>query len=95
MLSDEYGSMAAQAIAHAADMVRVAWQELAWEQQRPSILHRPALFKDGDMWCALLGDDLQVGVAGFGPTPAKALYAFDTAFNNENGSHIIEGDSNA
>ncbi len=31
------------------------------------------VFKDGDMWCALIGADLQEGVAGFGHTPAHAL----------------------
>jgi hypothetical protein len=31
------------------------------------------LFRDGDQWCGLSGDDLQDGVAGFGGTPAEAL----------------------
>jgi hypothetical protein len=31
------------------------------------------VFMDGDKWCALLGDDLQSGLAGFGDTPAEAL----------------------
>lgn len=29
--------------------------------------------KDGSAWCALIGDNLQVGVAAFGPTPNSAL----------------------
>jgi len=32
------------------------------------------LFPDGDVWCALIGPDLQEGVAGFGATPEKALH---------------------
>lgn len=28
---------------------------------------------DGNMWCALLGTNLQEGLAGFGPTPQEAL----------------------
>jgi hypothetical protein len=32
------------------------------------------LFKDGGEWCALLGKDLQAGVAGFGPTKQDALW---------------------
>ena len=51
---------------------------------------KPKLYQDGNMWCALYGDDLQVGIAGFGPTPAKALMAFEVAMCSENGSHIIE-----
>ena len=50
------------------------------ELQRPSVIYRPAIFADGTMWCVLLGADLQVGVAGFGKTPAEAMAAFDTEF---------------
>lgn len=50
------------------------------EMQRPSVVYRPAIYADGDHWCALLGEDLQVGVSGFGKTPAEAMAAFDTAF---------------
>lgn len=49
----------------------------AHEQQRPSVLYRPAISKDGDQWCALYGDNLQDGVAGFGDTPALAMADFD------------------
>jgi len=28
---------------------------------------------DGDKWCALLGENIQIGLAGFGVTPAEAL----------------------
>ena len=31
------------------------------------------LSKDGDQWCALYGEDLQVGVAGFGETKVDAI----------------------
>jgi hypothetical protein len=49
----------------------------------PSAVYRPTLSADGTMWCALLGDNLQDGVAGFGETPAAAMLAFDKAFWNE------------
>lgn len=38
-------------------------------------------FKDGDQWCVLLGENLQVGIAGFGETPYKAILAFNNAFH--------------
>ena len=28
---------------------------------------------DGDRWCALVGENVQVGVCGFGDTPLEAL----------------------
>lgn len=55
-----------------------------------SAVMKPRLYKDGNMWCALHGEDLQCGIAGFGPTPALALAAFDAAMCNENGAHNIE-----
>jgi hypothetical protein len=31
------------------------------------------LFKDGNQWCALEGENLQEGTAGFGTSPSEAL----------------------
>lgn len=31
------------------------------------------IYMDGDMWCALRGEDLQIGESGFGTTPEEAL----------------------
>ena len=46
----------------------------------PHVLYKPTLQPDGDKWCALFGDDLMVGVAGFGDTPAEAMREFDKAW---------------
>jgi len=50
------------------------------EMTRPSVLYRPRVFVDGDRWCALYGEDVQTGVAGFGLSPAEAMAAFDKAW---------------
>ena len=34
---------------------------------------RIEVFQDGDMWCALVGKNLQEGIAGFGKTQAEAV----------------------
>ena len=57
-----------------------AQHHAATEAVRPSVLYRPTLMADGDEWCALYGPDLQVGVSGFGETPAAAMAAFDRAW---------------
>tara|TARA_B100000378_G_scaffold70854_1_gene54078 strand:+ start:11090 stop:11329 length:240 start_codon:yes stop_codon:yes gene_type:complete len=36
-------------------------------------LLKPKIYKDGDKWCVLYGDNLQEGVVGFGKTPQKAV----------------------
>jgi hypothetical protein len=40
---------------------------------------RPALSIDGNKWCALYGENLQDGVAGFGDSPSEALQDFNAA----------------
>ncbi len=43
-------------------------------------------FKDGNAWCVLWGDDLAVGISGFGDTPYKAVLAFNRALHTERGA---------
>ncbi len=65
-------------------------QQIASYHATWSSVLKPNLLKDGDMWCALHGENLQVGISGFGTTPALALIAFERAMCSEIGSHIIE-----
>ena len=44
---------------------------------RPSYILKPKLSVDGNKWCALYGEDLQSGVAGFGDSPELAYQDFD------------------
>ena len=57
------------------------FQTALYEWQRPTVLLRPALSIDGNQWCALYGENLQDGVAGFGDSPELACQAFDKAWN--------------
>ena len=70
-------------ISHQVAMIQQAFQNVAYEMERPSVVFKPTLYPDGDMWCALYGEDLQSGCAGFGETPAKAMYDFDRNWNNQ------------
>ena len=70
-------------ISHYTSRLYSEFHIAAMEMQRPSVLFRPTLSADGSMWCALLGDDLMSGIAGFGETPALAMEAFDKAFLTE------------
>jgi hypothetical protein len=46
----------------------------------PSAIYRPTIRLDGTEWCALYGENLQDGVAGFGTTPEAAMLDFDRAW---------------
>lgn len=48
-------------------------------------------FRDGNQWCVLLGDDLVVGIAGFGDTPAKAIADFDRQMHTPIAAKAKEG----
>lgn len=58
-------------------------QVTAMRQGSPHVLMRPRIFPDGTAWCALYGEDLQAGVAGFGDTPEAACADFDKNWSGQ------------
>ena len=81
MMRPDDSQYAGNAIASAASDSFVAIRDSAYSVEqaltRPSWLYRPNLSIDGNQWCALFGDNLQDGVAGFGDSPAAAYADFD------------------
>ena len=75
--------MAANAICHAASIAGEEARISAAEYSRPSVVWKPKLFVDGNQWCALFGENLQDGVAGFGDSPANAMLDFDNAWSTK------------
>lgn len=65
--------------------------QTAREARRPFVLLKPKLYPDGNMWCALYGENIQEGVAGFGETPEKAAQAFDLAWLNSRANARLSG----
>ena len=79
-MNSEDSYLARHAIVSAA-----AQQELTeFERRRPFYLLKPKVFPDGNKWCALYGENIMAGVAGFGSTPAEAATMFDIQWLNEN-----------
>lgn len=81
MMNEEHSRMAMSEIAHAAMMCQHSIQQAVCDYGLPSAIYRPRVFKDGNMWCALYGVDLQDGVSGFGDTPAAAVADFNACWN--------------
>jgi hypothetical protein len=63
--------------------IKFYYQDIGWQAIRPSTVYKPNLTIDGNMWCALYGDNLQEGVAGFGKSPALAYEDFDKNWYKE------------
>jgi hypothetical protein len=66
-----------QGLSYAIEAIKSDWCIAAAYQLLPHVLMRPSISIDGNMWCALYGENLQDGVAGFGDSPALAMEAFD------------------
>ena len=71
------------AIGRLEETIRSAVIEAA-EYSRFAML-KPSLLQDGNMWCCLLGDNLQVGIAGVGETPYLAILAWNREFHKKVG----------
>jgi hypothetical protein len=74
---------------HSQAMIRDQFMIAASEIQRPAMLLKPKIYLDGDKWCALYGDNLQDGVAGFGDSPALAFEDFDKNWYSKNVTNMI------
>lgn len=42
---------------------------------------KPSIQRDGNQWCVLHGEDLQVGIAGFGDSPHLAILDFNAQWH--------------
>lgn len=74
-----FGEAGGQAYA-AAQAWMGAGYDVGTAMTRPSVLYRPRIFINGGMWCALYGENVQDGVAGFGNSPEAAMANFDAAW---------------
>lgn len=53
------------------------------ERGRPFVIYGARVFRDGNQWCALLGEDIITGVTAFGASPSEAVNNFDKAWHKE------------
>ena len=44
---------------------------------------QPKLYKDGNQWCCLYGDNIQEGITGFGDTPYLAILDWNNAWGKQ------------
>lgn len=67
-------------------IIRTAICEAAALQSRPSVVFRPKVSLDGNMYCLLFGENLMEGVAGFGETMEAAARDFDKNWEHQKAS---------
>lgn len=59
------------------EIIKDSAEDITIEKSRPCVLFHPKVYIDGNKWCALYGENLQDGVAGFGGSPSEAMADFD------------------
>lgn len=74
-LSEEKQYQYLSTLTHYADIADRRAQENEYEMLVLRLMKELSIvpFKDGNQWCALYGEDLQAGIAGFGNTPFLAM----------------------
>lgn len=83
-------SAAAQAFDISFTVPAIA-QQMYWaieQHGRPSAVYRPSLSVDGNMYCALYGENLVEGCAGFGETPEAAMADFDKNWREQKAAKV-------
>ena len=78
-------------LGHYAERVMCGYQEAAAETMRPCVLFKPKVYIEGDVWCAMYGDNLQDSVLGFGKSPSDAMHDFDRNWHT-NLSNVCRGE---
>lgn len=82
-MNDSDSNMAMNAIGELCTTIRNVAEETLREYQSPCVVFKARIFPDGDQWCALFGENIQMGVCGFGETPYKAQLDFDKNWFNQ------------
>jgi len=74
-LSEEKQYQYLSTLTHYADLADRRAQENEYEVLVMRLMKSLGIvpYKDGNQWCALYGEDLQSGIAGFGNTPFLAM----------------------
>jgi len=89
-MNEEWSRIAADSISNSAHLAGQAVSEAAYCYMDPSVMYRPSIFIDGNQWCALYGENLQDGVAGFGDSPSKAMTNFNKNWARALGEDNVE-----
>jgi hypothetical protein len=70
--------------------IKEAITSAAYAYERPSAIYRPKISLDGNMYCALYGEDLMSGCAGFGETMDAAMWDFDKNWREQKAPKMAE-----
>ena len=53
------------------------------QQYKRFAMLKPKVYKDGNKWCVLYGENIQDGIAGFGGTPHESVIDWESNWDTQ------------
>ena len=85
MLNDKNSGELASRLHGDADIQHQSIMSVLIENEEYNLFRilKPKLYQDGDKWCVLYGENIMLGVAGFGDTPYLAILDFNKSWGKK------------
>ncbi len=85
LLNDNDSANLKSQLSFEADKEHMNRMHIIVEQQEFNLFSiiKPKLYKDGNQWCCLYGEDIMEGIVGFGETPYKAVWDWQSAWHKK------------
>lgn len=82
MLNNTNSGELASRLHHDADIQHQSIMGVLIENEEYNLFRilKPKLYPDGNQWCVLYGENITIGVAGFGDTPYLAILDFNKSW---------------
>ena len=79
MERDQYYQSKIERYSHDKDLTHQSEMNVLVQNEEMNLftLLKPKLYRDGNVWCVLFGDNSIDGIAGYGETPMLAIYDFN------------------
>lgn len=88
MLTEKHSEMLKETLSVQAELEHRVKMQILYENRDAQVAELASMLKlipyrDGNQWCVLWGENIQVGICGFGDTPFKALLDFNNNYTSE------------
>lgn len=85
MINENDSYLIREQLLHDERLVHEAQMNLIYDETVIMLIHRLGcrIYKDGDSWCCLYGENIQEGISGWGHNPYQAALDFRKEFMGE------------
>ena len=85
MINDTHSHELTSRLHHDADIQHqsVMGRLIESEEYNLFTILKPKIYQDGNQWCVLLGENIMLGICGFGDSPYLAILDFNKSFGKK------------